>query len=275
MESQADKSVLPKVTVVTCTYKVNKEFLKNALLSVETQTYPNIEHIFNDSYSDDETLKIINDYIERNKDRYEIKFFQSEPKGVANALNVAYKHATGDIINFLHSDDYYVNPTALERAVSYFKDGVTWVTGDTILEYKGTRVKVPVGKVLKLNPKRVITTITLISHENTFMKTYLLDKYGGFNEKVKSPVEYRLWLRMVGVEPVNIVDDTFTVFIINNGSVSTGSFKALLNALRECAKVLKEEEVIPIIGLYKELTLYKKVVPIVDKVRKYSNLKIN
>jgi len=92
------------ISIITCTFNSEK-YLRNALQSIENQSYLEIEHIINDAYSTDSTLEIIQEYIERNKNRYVIKFIQSEPKGVGNALNVATKVATGEIIHYLHSDD--------------------------------------------------------------------------------------------------------------------------------------------------------------------------
>ena len=109
----------PLISIITCTFNSEK-YLKKALESVQKQTYKNIEHIINDSYSTDKTLEIINTYVEQNKKEYRIKFIQSQPNGVANALNVAAKEATGDIIHFLHSDDYYFKEESLEKVASYF-----------------------------------------------------------------------------------------------------------------------------------------------------------
>ena len=69
------------ISIITCTFNSEK-YLRNALQSVENQTYLGIEHIINDAYSTDSTLDIIREYIERNKNRYVIKLIQSEPKGV-------------------------------------------------------------------------------------------------------------------------------------------------------------------------------------------------
>ena len=45
------------ISVVTCTFNSEK-YLKKAWESVQKQTYKNIEHIINDSYSTDKTLEI-------------------------------------------------------------------------------------------------------------------------------------------------------------------------------------------------------------------------
>jgi glycosyltransferase len=113
--------VYPKITIVTCTYnRVN--FLKKALESVEKQTYKNIEHIINDSNSDDGTSGLIQEYIKKNNSRYDIKLLQGKSEGISKALNLSLQHATGDIIHFLHDDVYYLNEKSVERAADYFKN---------------------------------------------------------------------------------------------------------------------------------------------------------
>ena len=59
------KNNCPLISIITCTFNSEK-FLEKALESVQRQTYKNIEHIINDSYSTDKTLEIIKTYIEQN-----------------------------------------------------------------------------------------------------------------------------------------------------------------------------------------------------------------
>ena len=116
-----EENNFPKISIITCTYNSEK-FLLRALESIEQQTYQNIEHIINDSYSTDASLRIIEEYIERNQEKYTIKVIHSSPKGVGNALNLATKEATGDLIHYLHSDDYYSDATSLEKVALKFRE---------------------------------------------------------------------------------------------------------------------------------------------------------
>jgi glycosyltransferase involved in cell wall biosynthesis len=54
----------PTISVVTCAYN-SEAFLRQALGSVEVQTYPHIEHILNYSPSTDATLAILEEYMHR------------------------------------------------------------------------------------------------------------------------------------------------------------------------------------------------------------------
>jgi len=261
------------ISIVTCTLNSEK-YLKGALESIENQTYKNIEHIINDSFSTDTTLEIIQEYIERNKDKFNIKFIQSEPKGVGNALNVATREATGDLIHYLHSDDYYLNKYSLEKATSRFNENpdLVWLTGNFLIEVRGKRIAIPQTYLLRVNPEKALSVMNIISHENTFMKREAVQTYGGFNESINDVVEYSLWLNLIKDHKPLIVNDEFTVFIIHNGSKSTGNLLKFSKALLRAFHTQRKEMIFPLLGYYADKSFYKLYRQIIKKVVKFESL---
>lgn len=249
----------PKISIITCTCNSEK-FLRRALESIERQTYKNIEHIINDSYSTDATLAIIRDYIERNKEQYTIKLIHTEPKGVGNALNVATQEATGDLIHYLHSDDYYLNENSLEKVAEKFSErpNLIWMTGNFLVEINGKRITIPHTKLISINPKIALSLMNIISHENTFVRREAIQTYGGFNETKDDVVEYSLWLHMIREHDPLIVNDEYTAFIIHKGSTSTGNILKFLKAIFRAFHTLTREKVFPIIGYYGDKKAYLK-----------------
>jgi len=258
----------PLISIITCTFNSEK-YLKKALESVQNQTYKNIEHIINDSYSTDKTLEIIKKYIEQNKKNYSIKFIQSQPKGVANALNVATSEATGDVVHFLHSDDYYYKKDSLEKAASYFmkNPNLIWLTGNFLVEIKRFKIVIPLTHLLRINPEKALSVMNIISHENTFMSRDAIQLYGGFNEDKNFVVEYSLWLKLIRDCKPLIVNDEFTVFIIHKGSTSTGSFIKFSKAILRALKTQRKERVFPLIGYYEDNNIYCQIKRITNMVR--------
>ena len=248
----------PTISVVTCTFN-SERFLENALLSVERQTYPFIEHIINDSFSTDSTIEILRSYINRNQHRYPIKLIQSQPLGVANALNVATGSATGEIIHYLHSDDYYDSEFTLEKVAGYFHSNpdLVWLTGNFLIEYKGRKIILPNTYLLKYRPEIAISFMNFIHHENTFVKRQSVVNYGGFCEDKTLTVEYRLWLRLIQDHKPLVLNEQFTVFIIHEGSTSTGNIWQLIKAIGRGFKTLKHEKIFPVIGYYVKSSLFK------------------
>jgi glycosyltransferase involved in cell wall biosynthesis len=258
----------PLISIVTCTFNSEK-YLKKALDSIQRQNYKNIEHIINDSYSTDKTLEIISKYIEQNKNDYSIKFIQSQPKGVANALNVATTEATGDVVHYLHSDDYYYKNDSLEKAASCFmkNPNLIWITGNFLVEIKGIKIAIPLTHLLRINPEKALSVMNIISHENTFMRREAIQLYGGFNEEKNSVVEYSLWLKLMRDCKPLIVNDEFTVFIIHKGSTSTGSLIKFSKAVLRAFSTQRNEKIFPIIGYYEENNIYYQFKRIIKMLR--------
>lgn len=97
----ADGSLWPRISIVTPSYNQG-EFIEETIRSVLLQGYPNLEYIIIDGGSTDNTIDIIKKY-----EQY-IAYWISEPdEGQSNALNKGFRKATGDLIGWQNSDDYY------------------------------------------------------------------------------------------------------------------------------------------------------------------------
>ena len=100
-----------KVSIITITYNSDAT-LRDTIDSVVNQTYKNIEYIFIDGKSTDNTISIIKSYGDK------ISTLVSEKdNGLYDALNKGINVASGDLIGILHSDDFYTNNFVIEKIV--------------------------------------------------------------------------------------------------------------------------------------------------------------
>ncbi|WP_407429078.1 glycosyltransferase family 2 protein [Arcticibacter sp.] len=107
----------PLVSIVTIVYN-GAEYLNDCIQSVRAQTYKNIEYIIIDGGSTDGSLEIC-----AQNDDLISKLVSEKDNGISDAFNKGIKHATGDIIGILNSDDSY-RPNAIEFVVdAYLKGG--------------------------------------------------------------------------------------------------------------------------------------------------------
>lgn len=96
-----------KVSLIVPVYNTEK-YLKKCLDSAISQTLQAIEIIIIDDGSTDNSPRICKDYEE--KDR-RIKFLSQENRGQGFARNLAIKHAKGEFVFFLDSDDWIESET--------------------------------------------------------------------------------------------------------------------------------------------------------------------
>ncbi len=95
----------PKISVITPSYNQGI-YIEETIQSVLNQNYPNLEYIIIDGGSNDSTVEVIKKYESK------IDFWVSEKdKGQADAINRGFGKATGDILCWLNSDDYFFPET--------------------------------------------------------------------------------------------------------------------------------------------------------------------
>ncbi|MCG9881498.1 MAG: glycosyltransferase [Bacteroidia bacterium] len=104
----------PLVSIITPSYNQGV-WLEETILSVLNQTYPNIEYIIIDGGSSDNSKEIIEKYSDK------LAYWQCKKDGgQANALNIGYQKAKGDIIAYLNADDL-LDPKAVETIIHAYE----------------------------------------------------------------------------------------------------------------------------------------------------------
>ncbi len=105
-----------KITVITVAYNSDNT-IKDTIESVLAQTYRDIEYIIIDGDSKDNTMDIVRSYADK------IAKIVSEPDlGIYDAMNKGIDIATGDVIGFLNSDDFFTSSDILETVARTFNE---------------------------------------------------------------------------------------------------------------------------------------------------------
>jgi glycosyltransferase involved in cell wall biosynthesis len=103
----------PKITILTPSFNRASMIVK-AIDSVLAQNYPSFEHVIIDGGSTDGTLGLLARYPH-------IKIISEPDQGMYDALNKGLGIATGEIIGFLNTDDFY-EPNIFSKIAKFFTE---------------------------------------------------------------------------------------------------------------------------------------------------------
>ncbi len=181
-----------KISIITVTYN-SAETVEQTIQSVLSQDYANLEYIIVDGVSTDDTINIVNRYANKIS-----KIVSEKDQGLYDALNKGIALATGDIIGFIHSDDFYTNKYVISKYAETFKNS------------KADAVYSDLYYVDKNNTNKIIRTWKsgnytensflygwMPPHPTFFVKKNIYQQFGHFNTNFKSAADYELMLRFI------------------------------------------------------------------------------
>jgi len=223
-----------KFSIITATYNSEKT-IKDAINSVASQTYQNIEHIIIDGASTDKTVSIIN-----NNPGKVSKIISEPDKGIYDALNKGIKNASGDVIVFLHADDIFTENSIIENAAILFTEKQTdSIYGD--LQYV---LKEDTDKIIRYWKSGEFTFSKLKKgwmppHPTFFVKKEIYEKFGLFDTNFKIAADYDIILRFLGKYQISTSYLPKVMIKMRIGGESNKSIKNILKKMKEDVKALK------------------------------------
>lgn len=182
---------MPQVSVIIPTFN-RAQFISRATHSVIKQTFRDFELIIIDDGSTDNTKEII----ELNK--YRLRCYFQENKGVSAARNLGIQKAAGEYIAFLDSDDAW-RKQKLALQMAFFDENPefkichtneTWYRNGEHLNQKKKHQKFSGWILEQLLPLCIVSPSSVVVHRGIF------DKVGLFDEALPVCEDYDLWLRI-------------------------------------------------------------------------------
>jgi glycosyltransferase involved in cell wall biosynthesis len=164
------------------------DLLRQALASVEAQTYPHIEVIVVDDGSDDGTAVFLASY----ESRFPFRWFRNgTPLGANAARNNAIHHARGRFLTGLDDDDRF-HPDRIRTLMAAWDERWSMVTSDDILT-------TATGDI-RWRKKRVISADDLLFRNRVGNQVLTLrDRVmavGLFDETLTAAQDHDLWIRL-------------------------------------------------------------------------------
>ena len=239
-----------KISIVTVSYNSEKT-IRDTILSVLSQTYPDVEYILVDGASTDGTLKVIDEYREK------ISQVISEPdKGIYDAMNKGIRRATGDFVGILNSDDFLAAPDIIEGLAAFLQEHPDLDCSYADVVY--VRRDAP-DKILRLyssknfSPRRVRIGL-MIPHAGFYAKRELFEKFGYYKLDYRVAADFELMARFMKNGAV-LGRFPRTMVKMRNGGISSNGFFWRVHQNFEIVRACREN------GIYTNILLLLLKIP--------------
>jgi glycosyltransferase involved in cell wall biosynthesis len=173
------------------------QFLEETIRSVLLQGYPNLEYIVMDGGSTDGSVEIIH--------KYEpwFSYVHIGPDGgQAAAIAEGFRHASGDVLAWINSDDYYM-PDAFQRVARFFvaHPGVVFGVGD--VDSVGVSGEI-IARNYAVRPNAFLTA-NLGKHcwpqQGSFWRRAAYEQVGGIDHSLRFCMDRDLFIRLAQSGP--------------------------------------------------------------------------
>jgi len=228
-----------KLSIITVCLNSIKT-ISDTINSVNSQTYKNIEHVFVDGGSTDNTLNEL-----KNNPNKKKKIIIAKKTNIYEAMNIGIKECSGDIIHILNSDDIFSSNKVIERVISKIKENyqygifcghVTYFSNSNFNKIK-RYYKAEGNLFLKLKYGLIPP------HPGSFIKREIYKKVSFYNENYKIAGDFDFFLRAIKLMKIKYKLLNFEIVRMRLGGKSTTSFYNYLFISKEIIKSLSSNNV--------------------------------
>lgn len=200
-----------KFSIITPSY-AQGQYIRQNVESVLCQGWNDLEHIVVDGGSRDETVDILHGYPH-------LKWVSEKDKGQADALNKGLRMATGDIVGWINSDDYYVGGTLKKVAEVFADPAVQWVIGDISL-FEETSGEFTAMKSPEVSWQSLQRNPDIVRQQGAFFRRDFLLQAGGWNTEFFMAMDFDLWTRLAKRSQPLMLGEQLAVFRIQKNQKS-------------------------------------------------------
>lgn len=237
-----------KISVVTVAFN-SINTIQDTIQSVESQTYPSIEHIIIDGGSTDGTQAVVQ------KGHRISKFISEKDDGIFDAMNKGIENSTGDVISILNSDDVYQNSSILAQVAEIFeKNDFDAVYGDVTYFKENEPDKV----VRRFNSSHFnadnIAWGWMPAHPSLFLRKKVYDEFGLFNTSYQIAGDFEFIARAFRTNKLKKLYIPEVFVKMRLGGVSTSGIRNTIKLNKEVLRACRENNIDT--NLFKILSKY-------------------
>jgi glycosyltransferase involved in cell wall biosynthesis len=215
----------PGLTIITPSFN-QTQFIETTIQSVLSQEtdFP-VEYIVMDGGSADGTLDILRKYEDR------LQWTSEKDNGQSDAINKGIKMATGDVVAWINSDDFYL-PGTLQAVMDGFRaePGSEWLYGRCrIINTHGVEIRKWIRHYKNMLSARFsynrLLTENFITQPSAFFRKDAFLQAGALDEGLSYTMDYDLWLKLGKKSKPIVINKDLACFRIHGESKGTLHFR--------------------------------------------------
>jgi glycosyltransferase involved in cell wall biosynthesis len=224
-----------KISVITPTYN-SESVIKDCIESVANQSYKNFEHLVIDGASTDRTLQILQEY------QNHLTVLLSQPDhGIYDAMNKGINLATGSVIGFLNSDDFYINNNILTKVADIFIE-------DTLLDACYADLlytdKLDTSRIVRYYKSKKFVPGAFAKgwcppHPTFFLRRSVFERFGYFNLNYSIAADVELMMRLLEINNIRVRYVPELWVKMRMGGVTNKNLKNICNQNQEVLRALR------------------------------------
>jgi glycosyltransferase involved in cell wall biosynthesis len=226
-----------KISVITVAYNSEKT-IADTLNAVAIQKYTDIEHLIIDGASKDGTVEMVRSYANP-----QIRLISEPDKGIYDAMNNGLAQATGEVVGFLNSDDFYADAAVLTKIANAFQDPTVDACYSDLVYVAQDNSRIVRYWKSKPFTKGDFAKGWCPAHPTFYVRKSVIDRLGLFDQSYKMGVDVEFMMRYLERGQVRSVYIPHVLVRMRVGGASNQSWKNILLQNQEIFTALRKNGV--------------------------------
>ena len=229
-----------KISIITTCFDSDKT-IAYTLSSVHDQTYKNIEHVLVDGGSKDDTIEIINNYKNKNKNK-EIKIIKNKKLSIYGGINLGIKKSTGQYILVLNSDDILHDKNTIDKLITLIKKDYFKIYLGNVVYFNENRFnKISRYYTSKTFKPWMMYLGLMPPHPGTLIESELAKK-NIYNSEYKIAADFDLLFRLLEINKIGYKKIDTIITRMRTGGISGRNIMAHYISSKEIYKSIKSKK---------------------------------
>lgn len=214
----------PKISIVTPTFNQG-QYIEQTIQSILNQNYPNLEYIIIDGGSTDSTLDIIKKY-----EKHLTYWISESDRGQAHAINKGLEKSTGEIFQWINSDDYMEEGALFKIAAAFLDPKVDVVAGKTVYFENGVFEEPIQQSLLSSSGLLFWQKGVKFVQPGVWLRLKYIKQSGGIDEEFHFSFDWDLYIRyLCRFKRIKYIDGILVYFRLHKQSKTVASLEKFHN----------------------------------------------